>query len=431
MTAVVFNCAYNGLSIIQELGRRGVDVHALDSFRNIGTTSKYATYHKVPNPTTDEEGFIEFLLKFGTEFDEKPVLIPTNDHWASAIANHRERLAEHYVPCVPDGETVDLLLDKQAFGSWAEDRSYPVPRSWSRSEVDEIPEDAFPIAAKPGDARDAPDMMYRSALVTIWNRLTGSRTTKEKEASEELSEEAGLYKELRLEVFEERSTLNDFLETYPELTKDFVFQEYVRGMSDSMYTVGIYANEGTVKGVFTGRKVRGHPADIGDCKVGQIESVPDQLVDQAKSICDELEYTGIAEFEYKRDTVTGDFYLIEVNPRSWSWVGITPACGVNLPWMAYTDLAGTGEQPCPSNPIEDGSITWVKATEDLFNCLLFYRWSYPKWHLGPKKWWRSVNADRTVFAEGSLRDPLPVMYSILLMIRRLVNESRRQLTERQ
>lgn len=430
MTAIVFNCAYNGLSIIQELGRQGVDVHALDSFRNVGTTSKYATYHQVPNPTIDEEGFVDFLCEIADEFEDDPVLIPTNDHWASAVANHRERLAEHYKPCVADEETVDLLLDKQAFGSWAEERSYPVPRTWDGSDVSDVPDDAFPIAAKPGDARDAPDMMFRSTLMTLLNRLRGSATEPEKETDENLEEKAELYEEFRLEVFEERTELEQFLELYPSLAEEFAFQEYVRGMSDSMYTVGVYANDGVVKGVFTGRKVRGYPPDIGDCKVGQVESVPELLIDDAKSICDDLDYTGIAEFEYKQDVETGDFYLIEVNPRSWSWVGITPVSGVNLPWMAYADQAGADEITYTESSVHDESVTWVKATEDLLNCLIFYRWSHPKWHFGPRQWWRSIQSEQTVFAEGTIGDPVPMLYSMVLVVRRLVNNTRKRLSER-
>ena len=46
-------------------------------------------------------------------------------------------------------------------------------------------------------------------------------------------------------------------------------------------------------------------------------------------IVKDLNYSGIAEFEYKKDLSTGRYRLIEVNPRSWSWIGITPACGVS------------------------------------------------------------------------------------------------------
>jgi predicted ATP-grasp superfamily ATP-dependent carboligase len=416
MTALVFNCAYNGLSIIQELGRRGVDVHALDSFRNVGTTSKYATYHACPNPTADEEAFVSFLLNLAPTFDETPVLIPTNDHWASAVASHRERLADHYHPCVADGETVERLLDKQAFADWATERDYPVPRSWQGDDIVGVPEDAFPIAGKPGDARDAPDMMYRSTVVSLWNRLTNGSA---EEPDADLAREAELYEQFRLAVFDDREELDTFRETYPDLAADFVFQEYVRGDSDSMYTVGVFANEGEVKGLFTGRKVRGYPPDIGDCKVGQAESVPDHLVETTRRMCADLDYHGIAEFEFKRDVETGEYWLIEVNPRSWSWVGITPACGVSLPWMAYAECSGRREFAYTESSVTDGEVTWVKASEDLFNSLLFYRESKPSWSRDPVEWWQSLDADRLVFAEGLPDDPLPVAYAVALAGRRL------------
>ncbi|MHC3436929.1 carboxylate--amine ligase [Natrialbaceae archaeon A-gly3] len=428
MTALVFNCSYNGLSIVRELGRRGVDVHAVDSFRNVGTTSRYATYHSCPNPTDDEEGFVEFLLEIAPRFEDRPVLFPTNDHWADAVASHRSRLTEYYRPCVADGETVDLLLDKRAFGSWAENRDYPVPRSWDGRAVEDVPDDAFPIAGKPGDARDAPDVMYRSSLATWYNRLTNGRKSNGTDA-DELRERTRLSGDLRLKVFETREELEEFLAAHPDVAAEFVFQEYVRGLSDSMYTVGIYATDGGLKGVFTGRKVRGYPPDVGDCKVGQAQSVPDHLLETTRAICADLSYDGIAEFEFKRDARTGEFFLIEVNPRSWSWVGITPACGVSLPWIAYADLTGLAEFECVESSVPDGSVKWVKTFEDFLNCLYFYRSTHPEWCHGPREWKRSVQAREVVYTELARDDPVPSAYSLALAARRLGIESKDRLVD--
>jgi len=419
MTALVFNCAFNGLGIIQELGRRGVDVHALDSFRNVGTTSRYATYHACPNPTTDEAGFIEYLLELAPSFDDTPVLIPTNDHWAAAIAHHRDRLAEHYHPCVSDAETVDLLLDKDAFGTWALERGYPVPRSWAHDELDDIPADAFPVAAKPLDATGVPDMMFDSKVALLYNELFGSETElaytpEEQQVVEALSDN-------RLTVLETPGTLDRFRTRYEDVLEHFVVQEYVHGMSDEMYTVGVYANEGEIMGLFTGRKVRGYPPDIGDCKVGQAQSVPRELVETTESMAADLSFTGIGEFEFKRDAETGEFFLIEVNPRSWSWIGITPAAGVSLPWMAYRDLTGLGTVSYEESDVSDGSVRWVKVFEDLPNSLYFYRRSHPEWATGLREWWHSLDAETLVVSELAWDDPVPALYATVLLVRRLVN----------
>lgn len=90
---------------------------------------------------------------------------------------------------------------------------------------------------------------------------------------------------------------------------------------DERYTVGIYTDEDhCVKAVFTGRKVRRFPADIGDNIVGESCTVPETNIGNSIRIVEELQYSGIAEFEYKKDAVTGEYKLIEINPRSWSWI---------------------------------------------------------------------------------------------------------------
>lgn len=414
MTAIVFNCAYNGLNIVQTLGRRGIDVYAVDSFRNIGTTSKYATYVNSPNPTESEEGFIDQLLTMGREFDEKPVLIPTNDHWVSAASKHRDRLSELYHPCFSDWSTVDLLLDKRSFSNWALSNGYPVPDSWTHKDVETVSDDAFPIIAKRGDGRYRPDFVHRSTVTRTIQSFFGREPN-----PDQLTDDYQQVSDIRLEVLDNRTDLDEFLADNDGVLEKFTFEEYVRGISDRMYTVGIYANEGTVKGLFSGRKVRGYPPDIGDCKVGQVEDVPPHLKETVIDMCEDLGYHGIAEFEFKRDSETGEFYLIEVNPRSWSWVGITPSCGVDLPSMAYADLKGIESVEYTESSVPDKSVKWVKASEDLLNVLLFYRRSYPEWSGGPLAWRRSIRSEEVVYAEGSPRDPIPLLYSIALILRRL------------
>jgi D-aspartate ligase len=394
MTALVFNCRYNGLSIIRELGRRGVDVLALDCVRSVGTLSRYARYHRCPDPLVAEGPFIQYLLQMGPSFREKPVLFPTNDHWAIAISRHKERLSQYYLPCVADYSCVELVILKQRFYEWALGRGVPVPRSWRGAEGDQVPDDAFPLVAKPE---------YR--------RMSGNDPT--------AGGRSRILDRLRLTVLKSRGDLDRFVVEHRELLPFFLFQEYVRGLSDCMYTVGVYANcHHEVMGLFTGRKVRGFPPDAGDCIVGQVEDVPPEIKDLVKRVCKDIRYHGIAEFEFKRDAATGAFRLIEINPRSWSWVGITPACGVSLPWMAYADLTGAERVAYTESTLPAGSVKWVRILSDFRNCLYSNRrLGYAEWHMTPRQWWKSLKAKRLVVAELALDDPLPGLYAACSMIR--------------
>ena len=64
------------------------------------------------------------------------------------------------------------------------------------------------------------------------------------------------------------------------------------------------------------------------------------LAARGHALLDALGYHGISQLETKRDPRDGRDYLIEVNARSWLWIGLATACGVNLPHAAYLDALG-------------------------------------------------------------------------------------------
>jgi len=398
MTALVFNCYYNGLAIIRELGRRGVTVYALDNCRSVGTFSRYGRYLPCPDPQVAESAFINFLINLGPSYDNKPVLFPTNDHWAVAIARHKEKLSQFYHPCVAARETVELIIEKHRFYNWAISRGYPVPRSWRGSATQDIPDRAFPLAAKPE---------YR--------RISSN--------DPEIKKQAKVMDKLRLNVIRDRKELVEYITKYRKLLSGLLLQEYVEGMSDCMYTIGVYANHyHEVLGMFTGRKVRGFPPDVGDCVVGQIEQVPEELKTMVKKICREIQYQGIAEFEFKKDSVSGEFKLIEINPRSWSWVGITPYCGVSLPWLAYCDLTGNSPVKYQESDLPDGSVKWVKIIDDFANCLFNNRRTgYSQWSMSFKQWRKSLRANQLVKAEFAPDDPMPALVATYMIIKKSID----------
>jgi len=387
--ALVFNCHYNGLSIIQELGRRGIPTYALDSVRSVGTVSRYAQYWPCPNPLHDESAFIQYLMEKGAKFDSKPVLFPTNDHWANAISRHKAELEKWYLPCIADSPVVDLVINKDQFYKWAMERDYPVPRLYSPDEIIQTGEHIFPLIAKPIARRSSNLCLGHQDLETFLD-------------------------DHRMTIIRNISEYKHFVSQYAAYLDYFLFQEFIPGMADQMYTVGIYANRNSeILGLFTGRKVRGFPPDIGDCIVGQGEMVPDAIKTCVRKLVSELRYSGIGEFEFKRDPTTGDFRLIEINPRSWSWIGITPACGVNLPWMAYSDMAGEPVQYAESNS-ENGRVVYLKLLEDLKNCLYSYkRMGYPEYNMSLKNWRTEMHDLKKVYAEFSWDDPSVALYSLL------------------
>ncbi len=406
--AIVFNCHYNGLSMIQEFGQHKIPCVAMDSKRSIGTFSRYARFVRCPNPTENESLFVDFLYDYCAGQRVPPVLFPTNDEWAVAISRHKDRLSEVAVPCVADWPAMELVIEKDRFYEIGQRRSYPTPATWPIEDIDQLSPDDYPIVAKPRFRRNASDGELVATLLTMGR--------------------------LRLTVLPDEQALARFLEVERSVVPNLVFQEFVPGVSDSMYTVGLYANQNCdVQAVFTGRKVRGYPADMGDCTVGELQAVPDELVELSVKVVRELELSGIMEFEFKRDTGTGRYRLIEVNPRSWSWIGITPTCGVSLPLIAYQDLTLGPATPggYRQTTKADASVRYYRVIPDFVNSMLWYRRSFPAWGRSPRSWWRELRGTPdVVLAEFNARDYGVGVIALLAEGRSLVRQLLRSIPGR-
>jgi len=389
----VFNTHYNGLGVIRAFGKAGIPVIAMDTHRV-----------RCPDPVYEENKFIEFLMEEGKKYSQKPLLFPTNDHWAMAVSRHRSRLEQQFLITTPNLKIFLRILDKNKFYSWAQNRNFSVPKTYNRKELlsGQIKPE-YPIIVKPVKRRYSGNNINAIHLQQHADRLRLTRIT-------------------------DKNSLNEFVQK-EGTCEDLVFQEEIPGRVDQMYTIGLYVDQkGDILGVFTGRKVRGKNPICGDCVVGQVERVPESLIGETQRLIKELKYTGIAEVEYKRDSRDGRFRLIEVNPRSWSWIGITPYCNVNLPLIAYHDIA-EGYKEYAYSQVPSGSVKWLLLLQDLKNCLFYYRCSeHREDYMNFLSWWHSLKGKK-VIEDFSLTDPFPtiigfkncIKYSVFEKLRRRVH----------
>jgi len=389
--AIVFNCNFNGLAIIQELGKLGVECIAMDATRSIGTYSKFAKYVKVPNPSVDEAGFIDALYKYCEKEKLKPLLIPTNDDWATAISKNKNYLSKVSNPLVADWFVVEKLIRKSVFYKLGEENNYLTPKTWSFANLKKEQNIPFPIIIKPE---------YR--------RISKSKEEKKEKIPDEL----------RLTIIHSQSELDNFIHQYNNILSAMIFQEYISGMSDKMFTIGIYANkEHEILGIFSGKKVRGYPAEYGDWVVGENYLVPEDLIILVKRIVKELGYFGIAEFEFKYDALRNKYYLIEINPRSWSWIGITKYLGYGLPTIAYYDIIYNKQLTNDSTRTETGTVRYLKLLDDMHNCVSLYKKDYKPWNYGFFKWFISHRGKKTIYADFSCWD---LMVSLRTIYRKIL-----------
>jgi hypothetical protein len=117
---------------------------------------------------------------------------------------------------------------------------------------------------------------------------------------------------------------------------------------------------GEIKAYWMGEKIREHPIRFGTATFAKSMNAEPCLT-QSRKLLKALNYTGVCEVEYLRDPGDGQYKLIEINARTWLWVGLARACGVDFAKMAYAYVNGMA-QPYPET-YETG-VCWINPWTD-------------------------------------------------------------------
>jgi D-aspartate ligase len=394
--AIIIGRGFNALNIVWTLQAAGVDCTVMCDKRTIAGWSRYARFAQCPDAATDETSFQQFLMDYCKTCATKPVIIPTNDKWANAVARVKADLSPFAHCCVADADLVHLLLDKEKFSKLGVERSYGTLPSYNAEEVRLLKDEDFPIIAKPNVREVSTNFKGRNALQA---RLSS----------------------LRLSKIVSKPELLEFLKLYEADLGQFVFQPYVAGNCSNMFSICVFATAGGhVTGWFAGRKLRGYPVEYGDCARGESWSAPTEMLENVTRICKETGLEGIAEFEFKRDERTKTFHLIEINPRSWSWIGITASLADNLPLIAFDHYA----RPAAISSART-LATKEAATYGFFLSELASLFKYRNNPFGAtlNGVIRDYFSKRVIAGDLNWRDPLPGLVAVSLAIRSLLRKS--------
>lgn len=106
-----------------------------------------------------------------------------------------------------------------------------------------------------------------------------------------------------------------------------VLQEYLSGGAKTLYSYGVYAENGEPQAWIMANRIRQNPMDFGNsttfaitCKIPEIEYA-------ARKILSATKYTGLAEIEFMYDEKKGVYKFLEINTRAWKWHSISQAFG--------------------------------------------------------------------------------------------------------
>lgn len=320
----------NALGIVRSLGREGVATIAVDRDPGaLGLRSRYARPAPSADPLSEPDRFVDDLLELGRGLPEPPVLFATHDEALTAIGRREAEIDSVFRRPWSPWPTMSRVLDKAHQHAVAREIGFPVPATVEPADEGDAAAAAaelrFPVILKP---RDAPEFRrrFRSQVLRAENP-----------------------EELR----------RRYAEAAPY---DPQICEVIPGDDSCLWTLGSYRDvEGRPLASFTGRKLRQWPTEFGTARSAEAAWDPD-LASRCHALLDALGFHGISQVEVKRDPRDGRNFLIEVNPRSWLWIGLATSVGVNLPYVCYRDAL---DMPASLPRGHRGGRRWTLITKHL------------------------------------------------------------------
>jgi D-aspartate ligase len=317
---VVLGGSLNALGVVRSLKVGKMPVIVLETTRRCPAAwSKGVQFRRIP--THEGPELVATLISIGRQLGNRPVLILTSDPSVNCVSESRAQLEGLFRITLPSPEMVRDLGDKILFQQLAEREGFSVPRSLCVGEQAELAQlDGLtpPFIAKPADKR--------LVLNGVAERAVRAETLEQAKAEgAKLLQNAGR----------------------------IVFQEWIPGGDTEIYfTLFSCADDGTITGLFAGRKLRCTPPAIGNtavCVAAPPELAAD-LIGPTQAFIARVGYKGLGSLEFKRHQRTGRFLMIEPTVGRTDWQEeIATLCGVNLPLMSYCSALGR-TPPAADNP---------------------------------------------------------------------------------
>jgi predicted ATP-grasp superfamily ATP-dependent carboligase len=321
-----------GLSNVRALGEHGIPVWVIDKSDCVARCSKYCQNFAIC-PDYDSDSFIAFLIHFSEQHQLiNWLLLPSNDHAVYNISKNKENLSAHFKLITENLETVLKIYDKVELLKIAQEIGveYPLYETYNNLSECKASQLTFPLITKGN------------------NGLSFYKKTKTKVLLSNSLEDL----ENNLKNLESKIPL---IETFTQ--EILPYSEENKTISFTCFSIN-----GEIKAHWIGVKLREHPLRFGTATLAEsIEKK--ELYLPSQKLMQTLNYTGICEIEYLLDIRDKKYKLIEINARTWLWVGLAKACGVNYAKLAYDFVNGVTIKE--SKNYEIGTV-WFNPITNIF-----------------------------------------------------------------
>jgi D-aspartate ligase len=373
---VVIGGDYQGLGIARSLGRQGIPVCVVDDETSIARTSRFVKrVVRVPD-LRGQTALLDALEVAAKRFGLSGwVLYPTREENVAAIAAHRDTLLRQFRVPTPSLTSVRYAWDKREVYRLAERLGVAIPRTWFPRSEAELPamDNLGPLVVKPAIKEN----FFYTTHAKAWRA-------------------------------DSQAQLSSAFRRAAEIVGDgeVIVQELVPGGGQEQYAYCAFFREGRAVASMTVRRRRQHPSDFGRAST-YVETLDlPEIAEPSIRFLREIEYYGLVELEYKRDSRDGEYKLLDVNARTWGYHSLGRPAGVDFPYLLFRDQIGEPVDEVHAQP----GVRWIRLATDVPNALRDIRAGT----LRSRDYLRSLRGVDTE-AVFSLRDPLPGLYEIALL----------------
>jgi D-aspartate ligase len=190
-----------------------------------------------------------------------------------------------------------------------------------------------------------------------------------------------------------------------------VIQELIPGGGSAQFSYAGVWDRGSPVASLIARRTRQYPTDFGRTSTF-VETIQNEEVEAAASkFLASLDYTGIAEIEFKFDARDRRYKILDVNARSWTWNALGALAGVDFSYILWRMAMGEKVGRVRA----DSDARWMYLSRDILAAIS----GVLAGTLSPRDYLRSYHRPIT-FATFGKDDPLPALVDLPLTAWRML-----------
>ncbi len=250
----------------------------------------------------DSEDFIHDLIKLGTDNNLRDwLIIPSNDYAVLNIARNLLKLAPFYTTFSSDIKILEQIIDKSVLAALAINCDVPIPETYKTIENGDFFQNNFSFP-----------VLTRGTIGQDFYKKIGVKALK-----------SNNLEELKRNL----NKIGNHFDISQTLTQELI--ESKNGNKSITVSTCCLCLNGIILNLWMGEKLNEHPLSYGTATLARSVEIK-ELEEPTRNLIKGLEYTGVCEIEWLYNLKQKRYNLIEINPRTWLWVELAKASGIDF-----------------------------------------------------------------------------------------------------